>query len=140
MLETAVAVADGGHLEQIAVERRGDLRRAAEEIDLPLADAREIAREPLEIGVLPAGDRDLVAHAARGERGEREIAHLDRMVDQLVVVRRAIAAEAVRRRAVRGQRRRDAPVRVSRRRRANDVERARRLPRVLPGTGTRWVR
>ena len=60
MLEAAVAVADRGDLEQVAVERRAALRRAAEEVDLPLAHAREVAREPLEVGLLPAGDGDLV--------------------------------------------------------------------------------
>jgi hypothetical protein len=35
-----------------------------------------------------------------GERSEREVADLDRMIDQLVVVRGAIAAESMRRRAI----------------------------------------
>src|SRR5207249_1812899 len=92
VLEAAVAVAHHGELKQIAIERRRAVRRAAEKVNVPLTNAREIAREALDIGVLPSGERDLVTHAARGEGGKREVAHLDRMIDQRVVVLRTIAA------------------------------------------------
>src|SRR5690349_3346970 len=99
VLEATVAITDGGDLEQVAIERRTTVRCAAKKIDLPLANAREIAREPLEIRVLLAGNRDLVPHFARGERREREVTHLDRVIDELVVVARAIDAEPVRTRS-----------------------------------------
>ena len=48
MLEPAVAVADRHDLEQVAIEDG----RAAEEVDLPLADARQVARQPRQVGRL----------------------------------------------------------------------------------------
>jgi hypothetical protein len=96
VLEAAVAVANRRDLEQVAVERRATLRRVAEEVDLPLAHAREIAGEPLEVGLLPAGDGDLVPDAAGGKRREGEVAHLDRVVDE---ARRSWRPDSGRRRA-----------------------------------------
>ncbi len=55
------------------------------------------------------GDDDVVHGAARLERRVGEVRHLHGVVDQLVVVVRAIAAEAPERGAGRAQRRRHAP-------------------------------
>ncbi len=124
VLEAAIAFADCRDLEEVSVERCTASRRAAEEIDVPLADACKVAREALEIGARAAGERDFVAHAAGREHGQREVAHLDRVVDERVVALGAIAAEAVRGGAVGFERGRDAPGRVRFRRRRDDVERA----------------
>ena len=110
VLEAAVAVAHRGDLEQIPIERRAALRRPAEEVDLPLANASKVLRQPLEVRMVPASDRDFVPHGAGSERRERKIAHLDRMIDEFVVIGGRVAAKAMRHRAVGGQRRRDAPV------------------------------
>ena len=109
MFEAAVTVADGRDLEQVAVEGRAAVRCAAEKVALPLADAGEVAGEAIEIAAMPAADRDVVLRAAGLERRCGEVAHLDRMIDQLIVVRRVIAAEAGRRAFVAGKRGRHAP-------------------------------
>ena len=57
-----------------------------------------------------SGERDLVRHAGGLEAFQPEAAHLDRVVDQRVVVGRAVAAETVSGRAGFRQRRRDPPV------------------------------
>ncbi|ABA50678.1 hypothetical protein BURPS1710b_3583 [Burkholderia pseudomallei 1710b] len=118
MLEPAVAVADRLRHEHVARHRRAPGLRL-EQRDLRLAHPLQVGREPLEIEPGHAArDRDVVRHAVRVERREREFAERDRMIDQLVVILRAVRAEAVAFRAARlRQRRRDAPapVRVARR-------------------------
>ncbi len=90
MLEAAVAVADGQAEEPITVERRGP----AEELDLRRADLRKIRRDPVEIGFEAARDDEAMRHAGRLELDALEVADLDGMVEQLVVVAGAIRAEA----------------------------------------------
>lgn len=82
----------------------------------------EIAAQPLHVHVVPAGDGNLVRHAARHERAEREGAHLDGVVDQLVVVRRGIGSESVAWRALAGHCRGDAPSTVARAARPQDLD------------------
>ena len=69
----------------------------------------QVPGESSEIGALPATDRDVVRRSACFERSERKIAHLNRVVDQFIVVRRVIAAEAGGRSFAPGQRRGHAP-------------------------------
>jgi hypothetical protein len=121
MLKATVAIADHHDLEQVALERW----RRAEEIDLRGAGTGEIAREPFQIAAMAAGDRDVVAHAVRLERDQVEAAAFDRVVDQLVVVSGAVAAEAVFLGAGARQGRRDAPGPVRLAGRRLDVDRAR---------------
>ncbi len=120
VFESRVAVADSRDLEQIAIEGR-----AAEEVDLPLAHALEVAREPRQVGRLPAGDRDVMRYAAGFEGRQRKVAGLDRVVDQFVVVRGAVGAEAIGGRARAQHRRGHAPARVGRPFRRHDVDDAR---------------
>jgi hypothetical protein len=88
MLQTTVAVADRHHEEHIALERR----RLAEQAYLPLADAPQILAQAGGIDVVVTGDRHVVRHAAGLEFMQRETAHFDRVIDQLVVVRGADTA------------------------------------------------
>jgi hypothetical protein len=60
VLESAVAVADGGDQEDIALHRS----RFAEEADLPFADALQVGGEARQIAVVAAADGDFVRHAA----------------------------------------------------------------------------
>ncbi len=99
MLEAAVAVADDVHQEHVAVERRAGVRRSGEQIALPLAHTREIAREALDVTAMAAAHCDVVRDTACGERHEREVRHFDRVVDELLVARGAIEPESVWRRA-----------------------------------------
>src|SRR5690606_11982151 len=105
MLEPAVTVADGETQEPIAIERRGP----PEEVDLRFAELLEIGRYALEIRVETPGDDEPVRHSARLERRALEVADLDGMVEQLVVVRRAVLAEALLVDVPRRERRRDVP-------------------------------
>src|SRR5579862_941649 len=107
MLEAAVIFANGVDQEEVAIERR----LAVEEVDLPLAKPCKVARKSVEVRIVLSGDRDFVQDPGCFERDEREIAHLDRMVDQLFVALRAVAAESVRGRAIARERRRNAPMR-----------------------------
>ena len=59
MLEPAVAFVDDSQLEQIRIDRC-----AAEQIDLRLANARQIVREALVVAAVPAGNRDGVGDGA----------------------------------------------------------------------------
>ena len=57
-------------------------------------DLGEVGGQTLGVAVVPAGNRHFVRHAASFEAEMGEGAHLDRMVDQLVVVGGAVEAEA----------------------------------------------
>jgi hypothetical protein len=105
VLEPAVAVADRRDLEQVAFERC-----LAEKIDLPLADAREVAGEAREVRVVASGDRDLVRDAAGLKADKIEVTGFDRMVDQLVVARGLVSAESSRKRRRARQGGRDFPM------------------------------
>jgi hypothetical protein len=122
MLEAPVAFAHGRDLEQIAIERCRAVPAAAEEVAMPLADPREIAPQAIEIRALPAAHRDLVRRAAGDERREGEIAHLDGVVDQFVVVRGVIATESGLRRRIARQRGGHAPVAADRAFGGGDVD------------------
>ena len=91
VFEPAVAVADDHGEEDVA--RHG--RRAAEQVDLPLADACEVGTQARGVAVVPAGEDHIVGDAAGGEGGEGEVAHLDRVVDQRVVILGPVEAKAV---------------------------------------------
>ena len=106
MLEAAVTFADGEAKKPIAIERRGP----AEELDLRRADLREVRRDALEVGLEPARDDEVMRHAGGLELDALEVADLDGMVEQLVVVVCAIGAEAALVDLARRERRRDAPV------------------------------
>ncbi len=108
VLEPAVAIADDEYLEQIALERGARAARL-EQADVGGTEAAQVAAQPPGIGVVPAGEGDFVPCTAHVERGQRELAHFDRMIDQFGVVARTIAAEAVFRRAGARHRRGDAP-------------------------------
>jgi len=95
------AITDSRDLKQITIERRTTWRCTAEQIDVPLTDAREVACEPFEIGTMVAGERDLMAHVAGGKRGKRKVADLDGMIDQLIVVRSGVRPEPIGRRPLR---------------------------------------
>jgi hypothetical protein len=127
MLEASMSLTRRCYLEQVAVDRCTARRRAAEEIDVPLTQPAEVAREALEVPLLTAGDRDFVRDAARRKRSECEVADLDRMIDQLVVVRRVIATESLRRGGIPRQRRCDAPVHEFGARRRRNLDAARNL-------------
>ena len=90
MLQTAVDVfADEKH-EHIALERS----RLAKQFDLVFANFLGVARQALEVGAETTGDNEFVRYAAGFEADSLEGAQLHRMVDQLVVGSRLIAAEA----------------------------------------------
>ena len=120
MLEPAVAFAERSHQEHVSIHRCG----LAEQADVPFAQRLEIAAQALEVGIVSAVDGDVVRHSARSEGCQRQLAHLDRMVDQLVVVRRTIRAEAVHRCAGPRHRGGDPPVAIARAGRAQDVDAA----------------
>lgn len=130
MLEAAVAFADGGDLEEVAVERRAGAG-SVERVDVPPADARQVGGEPVEIGVGCAGHRDVMSYAAGPEVDEGKIRQLDRMIDQGVVALGAIAPEAKGRGAIRRERGRDAPARELGQRRGIDRQLARPLGATL---------
>ena len=90
MLETAVAVGDGQAEKPIAIERRG----RAEELDLRRAELAQVHGDALEVRLEPARDDEVVRHAAGLELDALEVADLDGMVEQLVVVLRVVGAEA----------------------------------------------
>src|SRR6185369_893485 len=112
MLEPAVTVADRGDLKEIATEGSTAALRATEQVDVPLANALQIRRETIEVDADLARDRDVVRRAARLEGRELEVAHFHRMIDQLVVVRRAVGAEAPWFGTRGGQGGRDAPIAI----------------------------
>src|SRR5262249_3426106 len=68
VLEPAVTVTGCEHLEQITIEGRFASGSGAEEIAVALAYLRQIARQPREIGAVPAADRHLVRDTAGIER------------------------------------------------------------------------
>ena len=101
VLEPAVAVADGHGHEGVAAERRL-LRSRLEESDLRFAHAREVGGEALHVQLRhPARDGDLVRNAEDLEAAQFEGTHLDRAVDQFVVVGRLVRAEPEAARAAR---------------------------------------
>ena len=97
MFESAIAVADRHHLKHIAVERH--LRRAGiaavEKTYLLLADFFQIGGQAPAVAVVDAGDRHFVRHAASTKSNQREAAHFDRVVDQVVIAGGAIQAKCV---------------------------------------------
>src|SRR5258705_6380231 len=101
-------------------------RGLAEETDVLLAQALQIAAQPRRVGTVAARDDDIVRNAARSKAREGELAHLYRMVDQLVVVRRDMAAESEGPGAFSPHRRSDAPIAVARAPGPQDLELARR--------------
>ncbi len=122
MLEAPVAFPERGDEEHVAIHRG----RLAPEPDVRLAQSPQVALEPRQVGVLATGERDLVRHAARREPSERERAHLDRMVDQLLVAGGRVRAEAVPRRPLAPHRGRHAPPAIARPPRRDDLDFARR--------------
>ncbi len=75
--------------ENVALERqvaRARLR-AVPERDLGLADAARVGKQPFAVEPGPgAGDDEIVRRAARNEGAAPEVAELERMIDELVVV------------------------------------------------------
>ena len=136
MLEAAVAVADGEAKKPIAIERRGP----AEELDLRGADLLQVRRDSLEVRLEPARDDEVMRHAGGLELDALEVADLDGMVEQLVVIGRAIGSEAALVDLTRRERRRDAPVLAHgvRRRLERDLDRL--ASRGLRATRTRTGR
>ena len=106
MLEAAVTVADREAQKPIAIERRGP----PEEIDLRLADLPQIRADSLEVRLETSGDDQVVRHAGGFEVDALEVADLDRVVEQLIVIGRTIDSEAALVDATRCERRRDAPI------------------------------
>ena len=95
MFQAAVTVADGHGHEHIAVHR-GFFRLRLEEGDLRFADGFQVAAQTIQVQVRHlARDDDIVRHAMRLEGGQREVAHFHRVVDQLIVVGRLVAAETI---------------------------------------------
>ena len=126
VLEAAIALSHDHRHEEITLDRR----RRAEQADLPGADLLQIGTQALEIAVVPAGDRDFMAHPASIEMRLGERAHFDRVIDQLVIVGRPVAAEALRTGPVReivdrSERGRHAPVVQAFAGRRQDIDRAR---------------
>src|SRR5690606_8896288 len=102
----------------ITIERR----RAAEEVDLRFAELLEIGRDALEVAIESPGDDEPMRNAGRVELDLVERGDLERMIDQLVVVGRAIASEAPLVDRDRTHRRRDAPLGATGIRRRLEVE------------------
>ena len=99
MLQAAVAVArDHGHkhIAVCAVEKGRAPGARLEQGDLGFANGLHVPGDALEIqpGDL-AGEHQFVQGAVRGEADDLRRAHLHRIVDQRVVVRRPIQAETV---------------------------------------------
>lgn len=86
MLEAAIALPDHHGEEQIAAHRWW----RPEEIDLPLADTAQIGTQPLEITIVMPCKDNFVRNPASLERGKRELAHFDRMIDELIVSSRTV--------------------------------------------------
>jgi hypothetical protein len=102
-----------------------------EERNLCFADGFQVSLQARHVQVRHAArDDDVVRDAVRLERGQFEIAHFDRVVDQLIVVGRAIGAEAIALGARFFHRGRHAPGAGSRIGRPLDVDLVRR--RFLP--------
>ncbi|MCY1227045.1 hypothetical protein D9M72_393020 [compost metagenome] len=99
VFQAAVAVG-GDHRHEdvaaVAVQERRLRGLGFEQPDLRFADALQVAAHALEVKLRhAAGEDHVVLRAAGTEAGQLEGAHLDRMVDQLIVVGHLIAAEAV---------------------------------------------
>ena len=91
MLESAIPLAKRGNEKNVARERC----RFTEETDLPFAQSLQVAGQSLDVRIVFAGERNIVRDTARTERDKGEVAHFDRMIDQFVVIGRAIESEAV---------------------------------------------
>src|SRR5262249_43402743 len=91
MLEPAPAVPTDDVTEKpVAIERRGP----AEELDLRLADMRQVGRDAFEVGVEAPRDDEMVRDAGSYELDALEVADLDRVIEQLVVVGGAVDPES----------------------------------------------
>ncbi|KAG1257744.1 hypothetical protein G6F65_015801 [Rhizopus arrhizus] len=99
MLQAAVAVARHHGHEDVAVgtvQERRAFRAGLEERDLRLADLFHVARDAGQIQVRRhAGKHQFVFRAVGRERRHMRRAHFHGMVDQRVVIRRQVQAEAV---------------------------------------------
>ena len=106
VFEAAVAVTDNHDLEQVVIHRR----RFAVEANVVLADFFQVRGKPFRVAFEATGERDIVRHAAGFERNQLEIAHFDGVIDEIVVIDRAVATETVSLGIEARQRRGHAPV------------------------------
>src|SRR5512132_3562800 len=139
MLEAPMTLSRRGDLEQVVVERRPALRSATEEIDVPLAQPGEIARQPLEIGMRMPRHGDFMPYTPGAECRQREITDLDRMIDEFIVIGSAVSSESMHWGAVRRQRRCDAPVLEFGARRRGNFDAARNLLVSVGTQGYAWA-
>src|SRR5690606_33325988 len=91
MLEATEPVARCQAEEPVARKRW----RRTEELDLRRANLRDIGRDAVEVGLETSRNDEAMRHATRFELDALELADLDGMIEQLVVVGRAVGAEAV---------------------------------------------
>src|SRR6476469_3144733 len=105
MLQSTVTVADSVDQKHVAIERR----RCSEELDMGLTESAQVFAQTIHVRFMAPADGDGVRYTAGLELGERECPYLDGMVDQLVVVGRAIDTEAIGWRVLSAQRRSHAP-------------------------------
>ena len=96
MLEPAVALPGRVQQEHVAVEIVG----FAEKLKMLLAERLQVVTQPRHIAARAPAYRDDVRHALCLELANRELADLERVIDELFVVGRGIGAEAIRRGAV----------------------------------------
>ena len=91
MLKSAIRLVDGGDQENVMRHRC----RFAEEADLPFTDALQVGAQARQVAVMTPADGDFVRDTTGRECGQRESAHGDRMIDQLVIVGGSVEAESV---------------------------------------------
>ncbi len=99
MLQAAVAIGrDHGHehVAAVAVEEGRGLGLGFEQADLRFTDLLQVAAHALQIELRHiAREHHVVLGATGAEAAHGEVAHLDGVIDQLVVVCHLVAAEAV---------------------------------------------
>ena len=91
MFQATVALVPRHHEEQVAVEAG----RRAEKRVLCLAEPGEVVAQARHVELRVAAHRDRMRNTGRLELADQDLAHLDRMIDQLGIIRRGVAAELV---------------------------------------------
>ena len=91
MLQPAVALARRVQQEEVAVK----IRRQTEEIHVRCADLLDVVAKARHVRRLPPSNSDRMGNTADRKFADAELTHFDRMIYELCVVCRAIAAETI---------------------------------------------
>ena len=108
MLEAAVTLIKHGQEKEIPIET---VRRTQQRVML-LADVGQVPADPRHVDAGLTADGDCMLDAANVELANHQITDLDRVIDQVPIVRCRIGAIAEALRAVPSHRRGDAPLRT----------------------------